>query len=45
MCFQIIEDVEIIQKQLHEHAKIFFKNHIYNFLVGWWCVLRFERHD
>jgi hypothetical protein len=45
MCFQITKNIEIIQNNLHEHAKILFENHVDNMLVGWWCVFQSKRHD
>jgi hypothetical protein len=34
MCFQITKNIKIIQKQLHEHTKIFLESHIDSLLVS-----------
>ncbi len=45
MGVQIAKHVEIIQKQFHEHSKIFLDSFTYCQLISWWNIFEPEWHD
>jgi hypothetical protein len=42
---EVIEYIEVIQEQFHEHLEVFTKCHIHCPLVGWSNIFQAKGHD